>query len=147
LSHTFAQNMVHVVFSTKERRKMIAGEVQPRLWAYIAGICRKEGIFVQAIGGMEDHIHCLIQLPPPLPLAKAVLLIKANSSRWMSGMEREFEWQKGYGAFSVSASNLSAVAKYIRNQESHHRKMSFDDEFLALLKKHGMKFDPEYVYG
>src|SRR5262249_3401863 len=147
MSQTFAQNIVHIVFSTRERRKMIGKEIQPRMWAYIAGICRKEDIFVHAIGGMEDHIHGLIQLPPKFALAKAVLLIKANSSRWMSVMDRKFAWQKGYGAFSVSASNIPAVIRYIHNQESHHRKMSFDDEFLVLLKKHGMDFDPKYVFG
>ncbi len=109
MSQTFSQNIVHIVFSTRERRKMITKEIQLRMWAYIAGICRKEGIFVHAIGGMEDHVHGLIQLPPPFALAKAVLLIKANSSKWMSAMERRFAWQKGYGAFSVSASNIPAV--------------------------------------
>jgi putative transposase len=147
MSHTFAQNTVHIVFSTRGSRKMIAKEMQPRMWAYIAGICRKEGIFVHAIGGMEDHIHGLIQLPPPFALARAVLLIKANSSKWMSEMERKFAWQKGYGAFSVSASNIPTAIRYIRNQESHHRKMTFDDEFLLLLKKHGVEFDPKYVFG
>lgn len=82
MSHTYAQNTIHVVFSTKDRRKSISAGFQPKLWAYSAGICKKRGIFVHAIGGMEDHAHFLIQVPPVMPLAKAVAAIKANSSRW-----------------------------------------------------------------
>ena len=147
MSHTYAQNVIHVVFSSKERRKTISTEFQPKLWAYAAGICRKQEIFVQAIGGMEDHIHLLIQVPPSLALAKAVSVIKANSSRWANEEGHKLTWQQGYAAFSVSASIVPAVVRYIQNQEAHHRKMSFDDEFLVLLKKHGVEFDPKFVFG
>ncbi|MGC1188736.1 MAG: transposase, partial [Candidatus Acidiferrales bacterium] len=82
-----------------------------------------------------------------MPLAKTILLLKSNSSKWMNEQEIRFAWQEGYGAFSVSASNLPAVTKYIRNQEAHHRKITFEQEYLALLKKHGVKFDPKYVLG
>jgi putative transposase len=147
MAHTFTQNVIHVVFSTKERHRTIAKDCQARLWAYIGGICRKEGIFIHEIGGMEDHVHILFQLPAALSLADAVLLIKANSSKWMNQKGHGFAWQRGYGAFSVSWSNLNAVVRYIRNQASHHRKMNFDQEFLALLEKHGVKFDLKYVFG
>ena len=86
----------------------------------------------------------LIQLPPTLSLSDAILEIKTSSSRWMG---RNFAWQRGFGGFSVSASNLDTVARYIKTQEAHHRKMTFDDEFIALLKKHGAEFDPRYVFG
>jgi putative transposase len=143
LAHALVQNFLHVVFSTKDRLKLIPSARQPRVWAYLAGICHAEKIFVHEIGGMEDHVHMLIQLPPTLSLAIALKEIKANSSKWMGP---RFAWQRGYGAFSVSKSNVSAVARYIRNQAAHHRKMSYEQEFIALLKKHGMAFDPDDVF-
>jgi REP-associated tyrosine transposase len=147
VSHTYAQNVVHVVFSTKDRRKAIDHELQPKLWAYVTGICRKLDIYVHSLGGMEDHIHLLIQIPPVLTLSKAVATIKANSSRWANDKGHKFAWQQGYAAFSVSASVIPAVIRYIRNQEEHHTKMDFDAEFVALLKKHGIEFDLKYVFG
>ena len=147
MSHTYAQNVIHVVFSTKDRRKTIPAEFQPRLWAYSAGICKNQGIFVHAIGGIEDHVHFLIQLPPVMALAKALLAIKSNSSRWANDGGHKLTWQQGYAAFSVSASNAPTVVRYIQNQEAHHRKMSFDQEFLALLRKHRVEFDPQFVFG
>ncbi len=147
MSHTYVQNVIHVVFSTKDRRKTISPEFQPRLWAYVAGICKKLGAHVHAVGGMEDHIHFLIQVPPTVAVAKAISTIKSNSSRWVSEDGRNFTWQQGYAAFSVSSSNVAAVIRYIRNQEAHHKKMDFDAEFVALLKKHMVEFDPEFVFG
>jgi len=147
VSHTYAQNVIHVVFSTKDRRKLMPNEFRPRMWAYAAGICKKLDILVHAAGGMDDHIHLLIQIPPTVALAKAVLAIKSNSSRWASEEGLKFAWQQGYGAFSVSSSNVPVVVRYIQNQEAHHKKMNFDAEFLALLKKHGIEFDPKYVFG
>src|SRR5258708_14395665 len=97
--------------------------------------------------GMEDRAHFLIQLPPVIPLAKAVATIKSNSSRWANEEGHKLAWQQGYAAFSVSASIVPAIVRYIRNQEAHHRKMSFDEEFLALLRKHAVGFDPIFVLG
>ena len=147
MSHTYAQNVIHVVFSTKERRRLIEKEFQSRMWSYVAGICKKEHIFVHAIGGMDDHIHLLIQVPPVLALAKAVLTIKSNSSKWANEQGKKFAWQKGYGAFSVSASNIPKVVRYIQNQGSYHKKMKFEQEFLAFLRKHGVEFDPKCLFG
>jgi putative transposase len=147
LSHTYVQNLIHIVFSTKERRKMIPSDMKERFWSYIAGICKHEKIFVHAIGGMEDHMHLLLQIPPTMTLAKAVLAVKSNSSRWLKQQVHEFAWQEGYGAFSVSKSNIAAVVRYIQDQEKHHKKMSFEEEFIALLKKHGVEYDPKYVFG
>lgn len=147
MPHTYSQNYLHVVFSTKGRRKLITKEFQPKLWSYMAGIGRNNGFLVLANGGMEDHTHLLIQLPATLALAKAVQLLKGSSSKWVGEHGREFSWQEGYGAFSVSKSNMNTVVKYIANQETHHRKITFEDEFISLLEKHGIEYDPRYVFG
>jgi len=147
MSHSYVQNYLHVVFSTKEREKLIAKPMQPKLWSYMAGIARNHDFLVLANGGMEDHVHLLILLPPILTLAKAINLLKANSSKWMSDRGTRFAWQEGYGAFAVSKSNIDAVARYIDEQERHHRKVSFEDEFIGLLNKHKMEYDPQYVFG
>ncbi len=147
MSHTCAQNVIHVVFSTKDRRRTISADSQPKVWSYSAGICKKQGIFVHAIGGTEDHAHFRIQLAPVMALAKAVATIKSNSSRWANEEGHKLAWQQGYGAFSVSAFIVPAVVRYIENQKAHHRKMSFDEEFLVLLRKHRVEFDPRFVLG
>jgi len=147
VSHTYTQNVIHVVFSTKDRRKLMSDELRPRMWAFATGICNNLGILVHAVGGMEDHIHLLLQIPPTLAVAKAVLAIKSNSSRWANEEGVKFAWQQGYGAFSVSSSNVPVVVRYIQNQETHHKKMNFDVEFLALLKKHRIEFDSKFVFG
>jgi putative transposase len=146
MAHSFSRNHIHLVFSTKERRNSIAKEWQPRLWAYLGGICDNLDLIVVAIGGTENHVHILFHLSPKLPLAKAVQLLKANSSKWMGEQGIQFSWQEGYGAFSVSTSNLDKVARYIHDQEVHHRKYSFEDEFRALLKKHSVEYDPKYIF-
>ena len=147
MSHTYFQNVMHVVFSTKERRKIIPTEMKERLWSYTAGICKGQRVFVHAIGGMEDHIHLLLQFPATIMISEAIKTIKANSSGWMSDEIGKFAWQEGYGAFSVSKSNIAAVVRYIQSQEKHHRKMAFEDEFIALLEKHGIEYDRRYVFG
>ncbi len=147
MSHSYTLNHLHIVFSTKERQRLIEKQMQPRLWSYMAGIGRNHGFLVIANGGMEDHVHLLIQLPPVLTLSKAVTLVKANSSKWVSEHGIRFAWQEGYGAFAVSASSIAAVVRYINDQERHHRKMTFEDEFIGLLRKHGIECDPKYVFG
>jgi putative transposase len=147
MSHTYSQNVLHVIFSTKDRQRIISPDLQPRLWSYTAGVCKKLEIHIHAVGGIEDHIHLLIQIPPSLSVAKAILTVKSNSSRWANEQGHKFARQQGYGAFSVSSSNIPAVAQYIRNQQEHHKKRGFEEEFVALLKKHGVAFDPKFVFG
>ena len=147
MSHTFAQNVIHIVFSTKDRRKLMSGEFRPRMWAYAVGICKKFDILVLAVGGMEDHIHLLVQIPPTLAVAKAVLAIKSNSSRWANEEGHKFAWQQGYGAFSVSSPQLDGVKHYIENQAAHHRRRSFEDEFLAMLQLANISFEADQVFG
>jgi putative transposase len=147
MSHSYAQNHVHLVFSTKNREKLLARDFLPRLWTYTAAICKNHGLFTFAVGGMEDHLHLLFRLPPTMALANAVTLVKSNSSKWIGEQGGNFAWQEGYGAFSVSSSNVAAVIKYIDTQETHHRKINFEGEFISLLKKHNIPYDPKYVFG
>src|SRR5277367_3404170 len=126
----------HCVFSTKERRPLITPALQERLWPFLGGIARKNKMTAIEIGGVKDHVHLLLSLPATMPIAKALQLIKGGSSKWVHETfpeHRLFNWQEKYGAFSVSASQLDNVIKYIKEQETHHRKMSFQEEFLALL--------------
>ncbi len=147
MSHTYSRTHIHLVFSTKDRRETIPEKMQLRLWAYLAAICKNHKMIAIAVGGTQNHVHILFHLPAALALAKAVQLLKGNSSKWMSEQGVEFAWQEGYGAFSVSSSVLGRVTEYIRNQETHHRKFSFEDEFRGLLKRHGLEFDPKFIFG
>jgi putative transposase len=139
MGHACVRNYVHIVFSTRDRRHVIREPIREKLWDYMRGIGRNYNVDVKAIGGVEDHAHVVIALPPRLSLADAVRVVKANSSKWMSENGHWFSWQDGYAAFSVSVSNLAAVCEYVRNQEEHHRKRTFDEELEALLKKHGFE--------
>jgi putative transposase len=135
---SYVSNHVHVVFSTTNRMKLIWEDFQQPLWAYMAGIATNHGMHAIAIGGIEEHVHALINLGPTLGIAKAVQMLKANSSRWMNehpGMR--FEWQEGYFGCSVSRSQVTTVARYIARQREHHRKMNSEQEFALLLKNHG----------
>jgi putative transposase len=146
MPQTFSQNTVHVVFSTKDRAPSIPSDFQPKLWAYLAGVCRSLGIIPHAVGGMENHVHLLMQIPVTIAVSKAVSSIKSNSSRWVNEERKNFSWQRGYGAFSVNHSTIPAVIRYIQNQKIHHRKMSFETEFVEFLKKHEIEFDAKYVF-
>jgi len=147
MPHAYTANFVHCVFSTKERRDTIPAEIQEKLWAYLIGIAGNLRIEMLAVGGTRNHIHVLIGLPAKIPLSEAVQKLKANSSRWVGEHSVEFEWQKGYGAFSVSPSMVATVKAYIRNQAQHHKNRNFEEEFLALLRKSGVAFDADHVFG
>ena len=140
MPHTHVSNRLHCIFSTKNREKLIAKDIQARLWAYMNGICHNIGVKTFAIGGMEDHVHMLIGLPPTLALATAMQKIKANSSRYMNEHDGpRFQWQENYSAFSVSISAMDATIVYIQDQEKHHRRRSFADELTMILRKHGLE--------
>lgn len=147
MAHKYPNILIHLVFSTKNRRDLIPNELRLALWKYLAGIGRNLKIPVLAVGGTANHVHVLIALPPDVSAAKAVQVLKANSSRWIGEHQIDFAWQEGYGAFSVSASHLPVVVKYIQNQPQHHAKRSFEEEFLAMLGKTGVSFQPEEVFG
>ena len=149
MSHTYCSSLYHCVFSTKERRKTISLEIQPRLWAYLGGIAREHGMKALTVGGNDDHIHILLSLPTTLTLADAMRSIKSISSRWMhtTCSLKDFEWQEGYGAFSIGYSQTQVTIAYIANQREHHMKQDFQAEFLAFLRKHKVEYDPRYVWG
>ena len=140
MGNSYVCHHVHIVFTTKRRERLIAEDLQPKLWAYIAGIAQNYGMDALAIGGTDDHIHALINLGATLGIAKAVQVLKANSSRWMNQSRRtRFEWQEGYFACSVSRSQISSVVRYIANQKSHHQRINSAAEFLLFLKRHGFE--------
>jgi REP element-mobilizing transposase RayT len=146
MPHTYCQNAVHIVFSTKDRRASISSEFQPELWSYLSGICKRLNVHLHAAGGTENHVHLLVEVPPTLSISKVVLTIKSNSSRWANEKGHRFAWQQGYGAFSVSRTVIPAVIRYIQNQKIHHKKIGFEAEFTEFLKKHGIEFDPKFVF-
>jgi putative transposase len=149
MSHSFACLMTHAVFSTKDRAPLIAGDCGTRLLPYLGGIAREVGGKALVIGGAADHVHLLLSLPPTLCPADVLRDLKANSSRWVHETwpeRRDFAWQTGYGVFSVSESSREAVTRYIQDQEAHHKRMTFQEEFVALLKKHGVEYDERYIW-
>jgi len=144
MAHTFASVYIHCVFSTKERHPLIPATRASELYAYLGGIARGEGLTLIAAGGTANHIHLLFVLPATCALAHAVQKLKGSSSRWLGS---GFSWQEGYGAFSVSPSQLDVVKHYIQNQEEHHRKRDFEQEFTTLLRSCGIDFDERFVLG
>ncbi len=147
MSHTYTNLLTHIVFSTKERLPLITNEIKPELFAYLGGLVKELKGKPVIINGMSDHVHILVSLPPTVDVSKAMRFIKANSSKWITQkFGKPFEWQKGYGAFSVSRSNVDAVYKYIQNQEEHHKKFDFRTEFIGFLLKNDVPFDEHFLW-
>lgn len=147
MAHKFPNILIHLVFSTKDRAKIIPNALFPRLAKYFAGIGRNHGIPVLAAGGVSDHVHLLIVLPSNMSTARAVQVLKANSSRWIRQHGIMFSWQEGYGAFSVSTSTKEIVVNYIEHQTEHHRVRSYETEFELMVRKSGMRFDAIEAFG
>ncbi len=145
---SFTRLTYHIVFATKYRKRTITEEIQERLYEYIGGTLRgKKGHLIE-IGGVEDHVHLLAGLSPSLAVSDVIRDIKANSSKWMTE-ERQvtgFEWQKGYGAFTVSYDRIDAIRKYIQNQKAHHKTKTFQEEYIDFLQRHGLEFRTEYLF-
>jgi REP element-mobilizing transposase RayT len=143
--------LFHCVFSTKERRRSITPDLEERLWKYMGGIARENKMRALQIGGVEDHIHLLMSIPSTLSIAKVLQLIKGGSSKWIHDtfpQHAEFEWQEGYGAFSIGISQVPDTKGYIANhQREHHRTKTFQEEFIAILERHGIEYDPRYIWG
>ena len=150
MGHTYTALHYHIIFATKDRVPSITPELQTRLYEYIGGIVRGENGNLIAIGGTPDHIHLLAAFQPATCVADMLRRIKANSSKrvheHLQGTQA-FAWQSGYAAFTVSQSNLGDIEAYILNQQTHHASLSFEDEFLAFLQRHGIPYDERYVLG
>jgi REP element-mobilizing transposase RayT len=149
MSQSLAKNTVHLVFGTKDRRPWLDEEIQPRLHAYLAGIFREWESPAIVVGGHVDHVHALFLLSKNHALKSIVEQAKKSSSKWIKTIGdkwSDFSWQNGYGAFSVSESNVPDVVKYIERQADHHRRLTFQDELRALLVRHGLDFDERHLW-
>ena len=147
MSHTLTNVLVHVVFSTKNREKALTAAIREDLHAYLAQVAANKGARVYVVNGGLEHVHMLLRVPARTAVADLIRDIKANSSSWLRReLSPHFAWQRGYSAFSVSHSQLSAVYQYIRNQEDHHRRHTFEAELISLLKRNEIEFDERYLW-
>ena len=148
MAHTLVDLLVHVVFSTKHRLDLITPEIEPTLHRYMSGTIRGLGSRCLALNGIENHVHLLISLSKAAALSDLVRDLKKASSHWMNDNGAAgFLWQEGYGAFSVSPSNVPAVKRYIASQKQRHGRMSYEDEYVALLKRNGLDYDERFLWG
>jgi len=144
MARTFTNLLFHVIFSTKNRARLLDENLKLRLFPYMGGVARNIESSLLSINGPDDHIHMLLSLPADSSIADAIRVLKANSSKWVHDTfpdHKSFAWQSGYSAFTVSRSSVRAVQTYIANQVEHHRKTSFAEEIEAFLRKHGVKED------
>ena len=149
MAGTFTQLYTHAVFSTKNRQNDLTPKIRTEVYAYICGIVQNQEGQVISIGGTLDHVHILFSMAPKISVSEMLKNIKGSSSMWLNKQTfncPKFKWQAGFGAFTVSYSQLDSVKQYIENQEEHHKKYSFKDEFRVLLKKHNIRFDEEYIW-
>jgi len=149
MPQSLSKVIVHIVFSTKDREPWLGSDIRPRMHAYLATICRDLGADLAGVGGVADHVHIVATLPGTLFQAQLIEQIKKVSSKWIKALDaryRGFFWQRGYGAFSVSPSQLEAVLQYVDAQPEHHRTRTFQEEYRELLRKHRVDFDERYVW-
>jgi len=150
MTNTYTSFHYHFTFSTKNREPWIVQGIEARMWAYIGGIARNHKMTAIQVGGIEDHIHALVLAPPTIAPSRIAQYLKGDSSKWIHEEFpnlRRFEWQDGYGGFTVSKSQVPDLIEYIKNQRNHHRQRTFQEEYLELLKKHGVDYDERYLWG
>jgi REP element-mobilizing transposase RayT len=151
VANTYTKLLYHIIFSTKRREPLITKDLRDDLYSYIGGILRGQLGSLLEIGGIADHVHLLIRIRPNVAVSDIVRLVKANSSKWVNerpdakGRGR-FAWQEGYGAFSLSPSQLHRVRRYVERQEDHHRTKTFQEEFVEFLRRHEIEFNELYVW-
>jgi putative transposase len=149
MPQSLSKVIIHIIFSTKDREAWLDRDVRPRMHAYVATTCCDLNAEALRVGGVADHLHIVTTLPRTLSQAAMVETLKKTSSKWIKGLDpkyRRFYWQRGYGAFSVSPSQLNAVLEYVGSQEAHHRTRSFQEEYRDFLRKYGVEFDERYVW-
>jgi len=149
MPQSLSRVIVHIIFSTKDREPWLGSDVGPRMHAYLATVCRDLGAELVRVGGVADHVHIVTTLPRTVSQAQLIEQIKKVSSKWIKTLDaryRSFFWQRGYGAFSVSPSQLEAVLEYVDTQQEHHRTRTFQEEYRELLRRHGVDFDERYVW-
>jgi REP element-mobilizing transposase RayT len=150
MANTFTALHYHVVFSTKHRHPWLRPDAEEDVWRYLGGICRSHGIKALQIGGLEDHVHLLLGVPPTHALSDVVKRIKGESSKWLSNEKAgftDFAWQDGYGAFTISQSHIPRTIRYIQNQRQHHAKATFEVEYRLFLHIHEIEADERYIFG
>jgi len=150
MANTYTSLHYHVVFSTKNREPWLTADIEQRVWEYIGGIARKHRMTALQVGGVDDHIHALVTAPATIAPSQIAQYLKGDSSNWMHRefpVLRNFGWQDGYGAFTVSKSGIPDLIRYIQNQRDHHSVMTFQEKYLRLLKKHGVEYDERYLWG
>ena len=153
MSNTYSSMFFHLIWSTKQRYPFLTEQTKEHVYRYATGIIKNQGAQLLAIDGIEDHVHLLIKTFPSIAISSLVREIKVGTSKFVHEqygevpMLQKFSWQEGYGVLSVSSSKLNIVKNYIAGQEEHHKKMSFEKEYLMLLQKHGVIYDTKYVFG
>jgi REP element-mobilizing transposase RayT len=150
MANTYTSLHYHLIFSTKNRQPWIRQEIEQRIWEYLGGIARQNDMKAIQIGGIDDHVHLVIGIRATLAVSKALQLLKGGSSKWIHETFpdlAQFQWQDGYGAFTVSKSQLPDVIHYVAQQREHHKTRTFQDEYRAFLQKHGIEYDERYVWG
>ena len=148
MSRTFTALYFHFIFHTKCNRPLLVKSIRPRLYKYFGGIARRKGMSLLSVGGVEDHVHSLLSLPPTICVADAMKWLKAGSAYWYNHeaeLPGQIQWQRGYSAFSIHKSLIPAVTRYIENQEQHHRSRSYREEVMAFLREYGIEFDERDV--
>jgi putative transposase len=150
MANTYTSLHYHLIFSTKNREPRLVPELEQRVWSYIGGVARAHKMTALQVGGCDDHIHALANAPPTLAPSQIAQHLKGDSSKWIHEefpKMRNFGWQDGYGAFTVSKSNIPEVIQYIQGQREHHRRKTFQEEYREFLEAHGIDYDERYLWG
>ena len=150
MANTYSSLFYHLIFSTKNRMRLLDPGLEQRAWEYLGGIARRHKMTALQVGGIEDHVHTLVLAPATIAPSQIAQFLKGDSSKWINDefrMRYGFAWQDGYGAFTVSKSNVADVISYIQNQREHHRTRTFQEEFLEFLHSSGIQYDARYLWG